>query len=722
MTDKTTKKLSPWKRPEASSSDKRFSHLDEHIKQGENTFSSIQRKTKKELTQQMEMKNEKKEKTSQQQKNIEKFWKVLFFNLKDAIDNSKIANTYLFEMMKTYIKKNRLHDRLYKIDVIKKDKKEIICRIVRGKGDKDQETISISNEEIMQNKPKEDKLEEAYTSTKIYYDKEGKKQEKIRPGRKEDFTEEIQYADSVIIDVQDGNIRKIDPDDIIDEIGKYIKQSDNNFIKSKKIQTAMKFFNESKEQISSEYLQEFFKLVKSKDAKWNKRKPWEKKENYKEHFAEVLKTYLNQEKHYVHKENDIDKSSLMFLLDKFGIKLENKIHEINHNEIENINSWIFWDVWETTNGIKIIEKVKWKNSKWKEVRETKRIISEHTDASDAAILSNRPSSTTQMIFKIAKELWVINKGQLPQIERFVNFVNTVDSMDYQISGIDYKHNYQTLFGLYRKMNIQDVFDYFKDPEHNGFEKLPKWYMEKTKTITKEGQSSNKNLQEISESHKERIEKNINNFEKIKKAEKELTYENIKFIVDIEKKPEDQLQDGPQTAGYHGYWFFNIKPERGNIYIYSPKKFPAMVEWFPTDGHFLIINNPTPEDLEKLFEKFHTRDSALKNNIINHLKAIQEKHERPLNKEDISSRCKILPELTKEELKIGKTYTGIINSDIQNKLAYVTLDKAETIKWRIKVEDRNELKKYKKWDIIKVKIEEIAQEEWKLLTVSLVAPK
>lgn len=716
MTTKTKRNLASSKKPEASSSDKRFNYLDSQIKTSEDTVSSIQKKTKEELAQEIKTRKEKKEKITQTHENVEKFWKVLFLNLKEGLDNSKIANNYLFELIKGIIKKNKSYHGLYKVDVVKKDEKGVICRIVGGNYKKE---IIINNEQIMQNKPKEDMLEDAFTSTKTYYDKEGKKHEKTRQGKKEDFTEEIQYGDSVIIDVQDDTIRKIDPDDIIEEIGKYIKQGDNNFIKSKKIQTAMKFFNESKEQISSEYIQKFFRFVKDKESQRNWGKPINKIENYKEHFAGVLKAYLNQEKHYVHKENDIDKSSLIFLLDKFGIKLEKKIHEINHSDIENIKSWMFWDVWETANGMKTIENVTGKNKKWKETKVTKKIISEHTDASDAAILANRPSSTTQMIFKIAKELWVIDKEQLPQIERFVNFVNTIDSMDYQISGIDYKHNYQTLFGLYRKMDIQDIFDYFKDPEHNGFEKLSEWYMKKTKTIEKDGKKSDKTIQEVSESHKERIEKNIDNFEKIKKAGKELVYGNIKFIVDIEKNAEDQIQDGPQTAGYHGYGFFNIKPERGNIYIYSPKKFPVMVEWFPTDGHFLIINHPTAEDLEKLFEKFSTKDITLKNNIINRLKTIEERKAEPLTQEDISLRCKLLPELTKKELKVKKTYSAVINNDIQNKIAYVTLDKEEKIKGRIKVEDKNELKNYKKWDIIKVKINEIPEEEGKLLTLSLV---
>ncbi|MEI6118968.1 MAG: hypothetical protein WCP92_07285 [bacterium] len=41
----------------------------------------------------------------------------------------------------------------------------------------------------------------------------------------------------------------------------------------------------------------------------------------------------------------------------------------------------------------------------------------------------------------------------------------------------------------------------------------------------------------------------------------MEYNHTKFIVDIEQKKEDQIKDGPQTAGYEGYGFFNIKPER-----------------------------------------------------------------------------------------------------------------------------------------------------------------
>ncbi|MCX6823811.1 MAG: hypothetical protein NT085_01685 [candidate division SR1 bacterium] len=725
------------KKPEASS--KENAYLDKKIVIGDNTFSKVQHKTKEELAKEMTAKKERKIEREQ----VQKYGKILFLNLKDSADNSIVANNYLFELIKKYIKGKEAYRGLYKIDVVKKDDQGIACKI---SGANYTHEMRISNEEIMKEKTTtqikrvkneqgerikqpteyEDKLEDVFTMSKTYYTPEREKKTKIRPGRKEDFLMEIEYGDSVIIDVQNDNIRKIEPNDIIEEIGTYIKKNDSNDIKSKKIQTAMKFFNESKKRLSSEYIKDFMnKLVKDKEIKWGnvKKGALLSKEN-KEHFAEVLKKFINQQNLYVHKENDIDKSAVKLLLQKFGIKENNRFNEIDHNDEETFKEGIYFDVLGTTNGMKVIEK-EIQIPGGKKIIKRKKIISEHTDTSDEAEFKNRPSSTTQMIFTIAKELGVINKEDFPQIERFVNFVNTVDSMDYQISSIDYKNNYQTIFGLYRTMDIQDVFDYFKNPEHNGFEKLPGWYMKQTKTVSKDnsGKKIEKTLKEISENHYQKIEESIKNFEKIKKGGNVLEYNNTKFIVDIEDKTENQIKYGPQTAGYEGYGFFNIKPERGNIYIYSPKKLPPTIEGFSTESnnHFLIINTPTKDDMKNILEKFDTKDLELKKRILDRLEYIQEKKAEPLNEKDITLRCsKILPEITKKDIKIGRTYTGIINNDVQNKIAYVTLDSKETIKGRIKVEDKNELKKYKKGDIVKVKIQEISEEEGKLLTLSLAA--
>jgi|GEM_PF-1697211 len=111
----------------------------------------------------------------------------------------------------------------------------------------------------MEKKPLKDKMEDLFTMKKTYRDNQGKIISKERPGRKEDFLEEIQYRDSVIIEINQGKIRKINPEDIIDEIKNYIKKNDSDKVKAKKIQTAMKFFNDSRDRMSSEYITEFFK-------------------------------------------------------------------------------------------------------------------------------------------------------------------------------------------------------------------------------------------------------------------------------------------------------------------------------------------------------------------------------------------------------------------------------------------------------------------------------
>ena len=110
----------------ASSED--FGYLDKKIRSS--ALSSVQRKTKEELAREMKAKKEEKEEKSAQQENIQKFWKILFLNLKDSVDNSIIANNYLFTLIKEKIKDNKAYHGLYKIDVVKKDKEGIICKIV----------------------------------------------------------------------------------------------------------------------------------------------------------------------------------------------------------------------------------------------------------------------------------------------------------------------------------------------------------------------------------------------------------------------------------------------------------------------------------------------------------------------------------------------------------------------------------------------------------------
>lgn len=91
--------------------------------------------------------------------------------------------------------------------------------------------------------------------------------------------------------------------------------------------------------------------------KQRKRQGKGKEEITKEQFAEVLKRFINKEKSYVHKGNDIDKSALQFLLKKLGIKDDKIFYEIAHSEVNAIHNGLFFDVGGTVNGIKSVDKI-----------------------------------------------------------------------------------------------------------------------------------------------------------------------------------------------------------------------------------------------------------------------------------------------------------------------------------------------------------------------------
>ncbi len=665
--------------------------------------------------------------TKAKPKKRKEFSEALYLTLAQALDNSKTANKYLFTLMKTRLPAD-LFDGIYKIDVVKTDimykdidkkniintnkykpeEKGILCKI---RGENKQNNIFISNEEILESKPK----------TRAQGEKE------------EDFLEEIQYGDSIIIKVQENtsghikDISTINPDTMIEEIRGYIEWWWDPIKSAKKIRNAINFLNESNEQNASEYIKDFFKLVREKQKK---RKTSNKAKEVKNiEFAEVLKRFINKENVYVHKTNDIDKSSVEFLLKEFGIDKNKVFTEVEHDEVDAINDWIHFDISGTVSGLKTIKKEEkvMKDGKEITITKVKKIVSEHKDSSNEAMLSNRPSSTTQIIFKIFNQLGAIDKEKLPQIQRFVNFVNTVDSMDYQISGIDYKNNYQTLLGLYRFIPIKTIFEYFKYPTNTGFEKLSEEYM---KHIQVKNAGKEITLKEESAIQKQKIETNIEKFKELEKQWKILKYhapgeKDMNFIIDT----GDNLKDGPRVAGYNHYGFFKIYPERWNIYIYSPKKLPEMIEWFRTEsGHFLIINTPTQEDLEKLFSIFSKDEIgkiALKNDMMTYLKkvqkSIQEKKEKeanaPISDEELKSRIETLPVLNKEDIVIDEIYTAIINS-IQSKIAFVSIDKNRQFNGRLKVEDKQELKQFKVWEKVKVVFSSVEwKEEGKLLTIN-----
>jgi|GEM_PF-1762589 len=104
-------------------SSKNYAYLDHKIVSGSSTFSQVQ-KNREALKNNIE-----KVVPPEQLENIRKFGKVLFRLLKDGLDTSITTNQYLFELIQDIVKTKKLYDGLYKVDVIKKDQKGIVCRI-----------------------------------------------------------------------------------------------------------------------------------------------------------------------------------------------------------------------------------------------------------------------------------------------------------------------------------------------------------------------------------------------------------------------------------------------------------------------------------------------------------------------------------------------------------------------------------------------------------------
>lgn len=126
-------------------------------------------------------------------------------------------------------------------------------------------------------------------------------------------------------------------------------------------------------------------------------------------------------------------------------------------------------------------------------------------------------------------------------------------------------------------------------------------------------------------------------------------------------------------------------------MYNPKKLPFMIEGFPTDGHFLIINNPAKENIEPILEKF-VCDDEIKKGI---LEKIEERYRKKNAHKIVEERKEnLLKPIEKKDLKEGKSYTAVINN-ITNKIIYVYLDNEGKIRGMIRFENKEDVKKFNK---------------------------
>ena len=223
-----------------------------------------------------------------------------------------------------------------------------------------------------------------------------------------------------------------------------------------------------------------------------------------------------------------------------------------------------------------------------------------------------PASSSYLVYKILKTLWTIPKNEQIWLERYIDFVNIVDFLGYEVVAADIQNKWKTLVGLHRIMvseyetqGIHAMMNYFKeDPRRTGLEILTDEQllsMNAHNPFKKIITSVSINLSKISTKIDAWVKKEEEKFETLKNNHKLKTvvvYNWIKFIVDnqwvFEKngKVETALSNGVETALSKGYGLYQIKPS-GDIYIYSPKGFGKELAgvWEHIRGKILILKKP-----------------------------------------------------------------------------------------------------------------------------------
>lgn len=377
------------------------------------------------------------------------------------------------------------------------------------------------------------------------------------------------------------------------------------------------------------------------------------------------------------------------------------------------------------------EKAKTSAKDWKIRREkslfgTKAILNEH---------GNWPASSTRMVYQILKDFDKIPQDKQRQVERFVQFVDIVDDMWYQATGIVSPYLERTIFGLYKFLPTSFVFDYFKDANKTWFEYLDDKYLNDNKVFVfnlVSKKKEEKTLKEISKEKKERMEKANKEILKTEYDWYFLMFGDNRFIVDLWWK----LTDGPETVSIWGKWIIRIFPWSWDLYIYSPFKLPNVIWWFEVSNeHFIIDKIWSWKNLNKLLNEFQYLSERkfsswskdpwskrnLKQEIIEYRQKIEEKKKIEWEKSQqektryssLKNTFSNLPDLL--DVEIWKDYDCIVNNVSWN-IVYLTFDNKDKVRWRLHKNFVGEFdfKSLKQWDRLSVNIiknEKTKDKEW-----------
>ncbi len=430
-------------------------------------------------------------------------------------------------------------------------------------------------------------------------------------------------------------------------------------------------------------------------------KELEKKE-YNNIF-EIFKRAYNK-KLGMHKGNDIDKKAIEFLLKKSGFFFDKKERknifpkkiEVNHGQ--SIDRWMTVDSWGTVTGMKIegIEK-NIKGKIHKTLIGSKLILDEHGDKSKKAKIIHRPTSSTHIIHTLLRSLKKIPPQERQQIQRFVNFVDIADSMEYQTWWIDYKNLHKTVFGLHHQLPIEEIYAYFKNPKNTWFELLSDKELEKRtiKKMTRKWQET-KTRKQLSDSHKKRLEENQKKYTKI--SGRGLMLNNTRYTVTF----DDELLYPAQVGAYYQNGIckigINKETKQPYLYIFNPfEEFTQPIAGIIPEWHFIHKENIDKKTLKEVIKVFSTTND--------YIFTKEDKNQTEKDMIAYIEKNTPLPELDVKKLKIGQIMTWIINNVNKGKV-FIKLGK--NISGVLPVD--NEEDSMPKWKKIKVQITKITQKE------------
>lgn len=389
---------------------------------------------------------------------------------------------------------------------------------------------------------------------------------------------------------------------------------------------------------------------------------------------------------------DIDGQASMLLLKLCGFFKDDNGDSIrpNINFVENgkwLSKWLHLDTNQTIDWLKVEKKHGIKIKKDKEDSEryikyetlfnSSVTLDEHWDASDMANETNRPTSTTHIVYTLLKELWQIPGKYKKQMQKFVDFVDIVDSKYYSIAWSDFDNLHRTILWLHRNLPIEYVYNYFKNTENTGFEILDQEYLCNRNNDVMIEKGKKESLKNISDQKKDSLERAKIKYNIADIKCQYLSYGKFSFIIDIWSK----INYCPQVSEYNGRWCFRLFPN-GDVYIYSPEGLPESIGKYKTNSPFLIKNMNRTEFF-KLLKEFDFNDriegkewimnsiDIIYSNIESKIRAkewkLKQKEQEELNfNKKVSDLSKI------KNLKVWEKYKWIIDW-VRNNMFYVWID-------------------------------------------------